>query len=136
MEDKIIRFSVSLPEELLAELDKQVIGEGYVSRSEFVRDVIREKTAKNQWTDETSEVFGVLTLIYDHHQKELSAKMIDIQHQKGLNILCTTHVHIDHHNCMETIMVKGTPGEIEKIAKQIGGLKGVKFSELTRTAKL
>ena len=102
MEDKIIRFSVSLPEELLAELDKQVIGEGYVSRSEFVRDVIREKTAKNQWTDETSEVFGVLTLIYDHHQKELSAK----------------------------------PGEIEKIANQIGGLKGVKFSELTRTAKL
>lgn len=133
--DAIIRFSVSLPEELLESLDRQIINRGYVSRSEFIRDLIREQLIEDRWSgDET--VIGVLTLIYDHHQRELSQRMIDLQHDSDAHILCSTHVHIDHHNCLETIMIEGTPARVEEIASKIGGLKGINFSKLTKTASL
>jgi CopG family nickel-responsive transcriptional regulator len=132
--DKTIRFCVSLQETLLEELDKKVINKGYPSRSELVRDLIREKLVDDSWSGGKDEVVGVLTLIYDHHQRELSQKMIELQHQKYVNILCNTHVHIDHHNCLETIIIKGDAQTIENLSIQIGGLKGVKFSKLTRAS--
>jgi len=132
--DKIIRFSVSLPESLLVELDEKIIKKGYSSRSEFVRDLIREQMVEESWGEKNGDVMGVLTLVYDHHQRELSQKMIDLQHRRFVNVLCNTHVHIDHHNCLETIMIKGSPEIIEKMALEIGGLRGVKFSKLTKTA--
>ena len=133
--DPIIRFSVSLPEELLESLDRQIIDRGYVSRSEFIRDLIREQIIEDRWQGD-EEVVGVLTIIYDHHQRELSQKMIDIQHDTLANILCSTHVHIDHHNCLETIIIQGKPDQIEKIAFELGGLKGIKFAKLTKTSSL
>jgi CopG family nickel-responsive transcriptional regulator len=78
--DKVIRFSVSLPEQLLVELDKKVSTQGYASRSEFTRDLIREKIVKDNWKDDNSEVIGVLTMIYTHHQNDLVQRIIDIQH--------------------------------------------------------
>ncbi len=132
--DKTIRFCVSLQETLLEELDKKVTNRGYSSRSELVRDLIREKLVDDSWSGGKEEVVGVLTLIYDHHQRELSQKMIELQHQKYVNILCNTHVHIDHHNCLETIIIKGDAPTIESLSIQIGGLKGVKFSKLTRAS--
>ncbi|WP_457640419.1 nickel-responsive transcriptional regulator NikR [Persephonella sp.] len=136
MKEKIIRFSVSLPETLLKELDNRVINKGYASRSELIRDLIRELIIEDKWQNEAEEVVGVLTVIYDHHQRELTQKMIDIQHSKYVNIMCNTHVHLDHHNCLETIIIKGKPSEIEKIAIEIGGLKGVKFAKLTKSSKV
>ncbi|MFP4332590.1 MAG: nickel-responsive transcriptional regulator NikR [Campylobacterales bacterium] len=132
--DKTIRFCVSLQETLLEELDTKVTNRGYSSRSELVRDLIREKLVDDSWSGGKEEVVGVLTLIYDHHQRELSQKMIELQHQKYLNILCNTHIHIDHHNCLETIIIKGDAQTIENLSIQIGGLKGVKFSKLTRAS--
>ncbi|ACO03887.1 MAG TPA: nickel-responsive transcriptional regulator NikR [Persephonella sp.] len=136
MGEKTIRFSVSLPEDLLKELDSRVIKKGYSSRSELIRDLIRELIIEEKWDSETEEVFGVLTIIYDHHQRDLTRKMIDIQHSKYVNILCSTHVHLDHNNCLETIIIKGKPSEIEKLSIEIGGLKGVKFSKLTKSSKV
>lgn len=132
--DTIIRFSISLPEDLLIALDNQIINQGYVSRSEFMRDLIREQLIEERWNSSEETVIGVLTLIYDHHQRDLLQRMTDLQHDSFAQILCNTHVHIDHHNCLETIMIKGTPAQVEGIASKISGLKGINFSKLTKTA--
>lgn len=132
--DVIIRFSISLPEDLLISLDNQIVNQGYVSRSEFMRDLIREQLVEDRWNSSEEMVIGVLTLIYDHHQRDLLQKMTDLQHDNDAQILCNTHVHIDHHNCLETIMIKGTPAQVEGVASKISGLKGINFSKLTKTA--
>jgi CopG family nickel-responsive transcriptional regulator len=133
--DDTIRFSVSLPAGLLAKLDRRVTSRGYPSRSELVRDMIRERLVEDAW-QAGEAVAGVLAIVYDHHQRELAQKLIDIQHNERVHVLCSTHVHLDHHNCLETIILDGHPPEIEHIAAEIGGLKGVKFAKLTRTSRL
>lgn len=132
--DKIIRFSVSLPEKLLEELDKKVDEQGYASRSEFTRDLIREKIVKDDWQDEKSKVIGVLTMIYTHHQNELVQKILEIQHDANITIMCNTHVHISHENCLETIMVSGMVKNVKDFAQKITGLKGVKFCKLVEAS--
>ena len=119
--DKIIRFSVSLPEKLLEELDKKVDAQGYASRSEFTRDLIREKIVKDDWQDDNSDVIGVLTMIYTHHDTKV-------------NIMCNTHVRVSHEHCLEPIMVKGKVSEVKDFAQKIAGLKGVKFSKLVEAS--
>ena len=132
--ENIIRFSVSLPKQLLDELDSKISAQGYASRSEFTRDLIREKIVNDSWKDADEDLIGVLTLIYLHHQNDLVVKMMDIEHKANLNIVCTTHIHIDHNNCLETLILRGKAGIIEKFSEKIGGLKGVKFSKLTKAA--
>ncbi len=134
--DPVIRFSISLPQSLLDELDSRTTEKGYSSRSEFVRDLIREQMIATKWNAQGAKVVGVLTLIYDHHQRNLGYQLTEAQHQKNLNVLCSTHVHLDHHNCLETIFIQGSPADIERIAVEIGGLRGVKFSKLVRTAQI
>ena len=90
--ENIIRFSVSLPKQLLDELDSKINTQGYASRSEFTRDLIREKIVNDSWKDAEEELIGVLTLVYLHHQNDLVVKMIDIEHKANLNIVCTTHI--------------------------------------------
>lgn len=131
-----IRFSVSLPRALLQELDVRVINRGYASRSEFVRDLIRERIVEDCWRSPDNVVVGVLTITYDHHQRELVQRIMDIQHNGLVHVLCTTHVHLDHDNCLESIVIKGRPDEIEQISTEISGLRGVRFAKLTKTAKL
>lgn len=134
--DQTIRFTVSLPEELLAALDRRVQTRGYESRSGLVRDLIREKLVEDRWQDEGKDVVGVLTISYDHHQRDLTHKIMEIQHNQYVHILCSTHVHLDHHNCLETIIISGHPPEIERISDEIRTLRGVRFAELTRAAKV
>lgn len=135
MKEKIVRFCVSLPVDLLEELDKKIIEKGYSSRSELVRDLIRELLVEYKWRGE-EEVIGVLTIIYNHHQKGLNGRMLEIQHNHYVKVLCSTHVHLDHHNCLENIVLRGNPEEIESLSIKIGGLKGVKFAKLTKTASV
>ncbi|HIP29985.1 MAG TPA: nickel-responsive transcriptional regulator NikR [Sulfurospirillum arcachonense] len=134
MDNNVIRFSVSLPEKLLVELDKKVNEQGYASRSEYTRDLIRERIVKDSWKEDDSEVIGVLTMIYTHHQNDLVDRILTIQHDAKIKIMCNTHVHIDHDNCLETIMIQGSVSEIKDFAQKIGGLKGVKFSKLVEAA--
>ncbi|MDR1614286.1 MAG: nickel-responsive transcriptional regulator NikR [Campylobacteraceae bacterium] len=132
--DKIIRFTISLSEPLLDELDKKVNEQGYVSRSEFIRDLIREKMVKDEWEGGYDEVIGVLTIIYTHHQNNLVQKITDIQHDANVDIMCNTHVHVNHENCLETIMLKGMADDIVDFSQKILGLKGVKFAKLVKAA--
>ncbi len=137
--DNIIRFSVSLPLGLLEELDCKITQNGYTSRSELIRDMIREKLVDEKWekgiSEGTKEHLGVLVLIYDHHQKGLNQRKNEIEHDNQLvEVVCTTHVHIDHNNCLETIILRGKKDDIEKLSLEIGGLLGVKFAKLTKTA--
>jgi len=134
MDNNVIRFSVSLPEKLLVELDKKVNEQGYASRSEYTRDLIRERIVKDSWKEDDSDVIGVLTMIYTHHQNDLVDRILTIQHDAKIKIMCNTHVHIDHDNCLETIMIQGSVSEIKDFAQKIGGLKGVKFSKLVEAA--
>lgn len=132
--DDIIRFTVSLPSRLLKELDKHVGKNKYPSRSEYVRDLIREKIVESKWTDSAGDIVGVLTISYDHHQRGLTQKILDIQHGASVNVLCATHVHLDHHNCLEAIIIKGRPVDIDRISIQLGGLRGVKYANLTHAS--
>jgi CopG family nickel-responsive transcriptional regulator len=134
MDNNVIRFSVSLPEKLLVELDKKVNEQGYASRSEYTRDLIRERIVKDSWKEDATEVIGVLTMIYTHHQNDLVDRILTIQHDAKIKIMCNTHVHVDHDNCLETIMIQGSVSEIKDFAQKIGGLKGVKFSKLVEAA--
>ncbi|QGU32297.1 nickel-responsive transcriptional regulator NikR [Thermochromatium tepidum] len=134
--DSTIRFTVSLPKTLLDELDQRVVNRGYASRSELVRDLIRERIVEETWERGDAEVAGVLTIVYDHHQRELTRQILDIQHHQYVHVIATTHVHLDHHNCLETIILRGMPAEIERLSLEIGGLRGVRFAELTRTSKV
>lgn len=134
MDNNVIRFSVSLPEKLLVELDKKVNEQGYASRSEYTRDLIRERIVKDSWKEDSTNVIGVLTMIYTHHQKDLVDRILTIQHDAKIKIMCNTHVHVDHDNCLETIMIEGAVSQIKDFAQKIGGLKGVKFSKLVEAA--
>ncbi|NCA70324.1 MAG: nickel-responsive transcriptional regulator NikR [Sphingobacteriia bacterium] len=134
--EETIRFSVSLPRPLLEELDRRVVGKGYASRSELMRDLIRERMVEETWERGDQEVAGVLTIVYDHHQRELNQQILDIQHRQFVHVIATTHVHMDHHNCLETIIMRGLPAEIERLSLEIGGLRGVRFAELTRASRL
>lgn len=134
--DELQRFSVSLPAGLLAELDRRITRQGYPSRSELVRDLIRERLVAEKWEQGAGPVFGTLTLSYDHHTRGLADRLAELQHNRYINVLCSTHVHVDHHHCLEVILLRGRPAEIERLAIRIGGLKGVRFSRLTRASTL
>jgi len=132
---KIERICITIPKELVDFIDKKV-EQSYASRSEFIRDLVREAIVEDEWKDENNELIGVLVIIYDHHKRELTQKLLDIQHNHYINILCTTHIHIDHNNCLESIMIKGPSQTIIETVNVIAGLNGVKFAKLVKASKL
>ncbi len=129
-----VRISVSLPARLLDELDGRIVRRGYSSRSEFVRDLIRERLVQDKWESDSGDVVGVLTISYNHRQRGLADRLIETQHKKYVNVLCATHIHMDQSNCLEIIVIRGRPPEIEDLAIEIGGLRGVRFAKLTRAS--
>ncbi len=131
-----IRYTISLPKPLLDALDDRVISKGYASRSEFVRDLIREQLVRDQWADSEAEVFGVLTISYDHHQPGLVDKLVGVQHDRYAHVLCATHVHIDHHHCLEAIIIRGKPAQLDRLANELSGMRGVRIAKLTRASRV
>jgi CopG family nickel-responsive transcriptional regulator len=132
MTDPVIRFTVSLPRPLLDALDKRITNRGYASRSEVVRDLIRRELTVDRWREGTEEMVGVLSITYDHHRRGLVDRLHAIQHDRYVHVLCTQHVHVDHHTCLETIVLRGLPAQVEDLALEIGGQKGVQQAELVR----
>ena len=100
----LVRFGVSLEKDLLEKFDKLIEQKNYTNRSEAFRDLIRQELVKKEW-EAGEEVAGTITIIYDHHQRELVTKLMDIQHEHGKNIISTQHIHLDHHNCMEIVAI-------------------------------
>lgn len=126
----LVRFGVSLERSLLGKWDGLLRGKGYNNRSEALRDLIRQELVKEEWSS-GEEVVGAITLVYDHHKRELVNKLTNLQHDFGGLIFASQHIHIDHHNCMEIIAVKGKPDDIRSLADKMRGTKGVKHGALS-----
>ena len=126
------RTGVSLDEGLLIEFDRLITKRGYKNRSEAFRDLIREALL-SETVDLNRPVVGTLTLVYDHHVPNLSEKLTDAQHTAGAMVLAATHVHLDHHYCLEVIIMKGRSKEIQGIADRILALRGVELGKLVLT---
>ena len=133
MTENITRFGVSIKPGLLDKFDKIIKKKGYNNRSEAIRDIIRKSIIKEDTIALNSEVIGTLTMIYNHHEGTLTNKLLDLQHEHHNEILSTTHIHVDHHNCLEVLVLKGKTGEIKKLADNIKALKGIKHGELVIT---
>lgn len=125
----LVRFGVSLSKDLLEKFDRLIANKNYTNRSEAFRDLIRQELVKKEWA-EGDEVAGTITLVYDHHQRELARKIMHIQHDHGESIISTQHVHFDHHNCLEVITVKGDPKKVQALADILRAAKGVKHLTL------
>ena len=129
-----IRFGVSLNSELLEKFDALCDEKSYQTRSEAIRDLIRGVLVQKEWEQSDMEVAGVLTLVYDHHTSDLAQRLIEIQHEDHDLILCSMHVHLDHHNCLEIVAVKGRAHEVEKLAHALRSVKGVRHGTLSMTS--
>ena len=126
----LIRFGVSLEKELLSKFDSLLREKGYLNRSEAIRDIIRENLVRKEWL-EGKDVNAVITLVYDHHKRELVNRLTDIQHDFHEFIISGQHVHMDKDNCLEIIVVKGNSKKIKSLAYKLKSIKGVKHSSLT-----
>ena len=127
---EIVRFGVSLEKELLDKFDRLIKEKKYPNRSEAIRDLIRENLVKREWVEE-KEVAGAITLVFDHHKRELMNTLTDIQHDFHELIVSSQHIHLDKDNCFEIIAVKGDPKRIEKLAFKMRSTKGVIHGSLT-----
>ena len=129
----LIRFGVSIEKKLLEKYDN-LIKDSYNNRSEAIRDLIRDKIIENKKKHSNEDVVGSLTLLYDHHQRELSQKMLKIQHKYSSLFTTNLHLHLNKRFCLEVIIVQGIAKELQKVTDKLIGLKGVLHGELTITA--
>lgn len=132
---EIIRFGVSLDTQLLEKFDALNSEKGYKNRSEAIRDLIRNELVEQEWTgDENGETVGVFSLVYDHHRNEISQELNHIQHESLELIVSTTHVHVDFHNCLEVIILRGSSRKIREVTNRLGSTRGVKHGKLIMTS--
>ncbi|NMB35993.1 MAG: nickel-responsive transcriptional regulator NikR [Firmicutes bacterium] len=131
---ELVRFGVSISAGLLESFDRIIEKKGYSSRSEAIRDLIRNQLVKMEWESEDEEVAGTITLVYDHHARGLSNQLLEVQHSYHDLILSTMHLHLDHHNCLEVLAVQGATKKIREIAERLISIKGVKHGQLTITS--
>ena len=132
---ELARFSIAVPEELLRAFDDQIARRGdTVNRSGAIRDLIRSSLAKERARTPEAEVIGSLTMIYDHHTGDLTRRLDEIQHDYTHEIVSTMHVHLDHHNCLEILALKGKGKRVYELADRLLGLRGVHHGELTCAA--
>jgi CopG family nickel-responsive transcriptional regulator len=129
----ITRFGVSLSAKLLRNFDRAIAKKGYTSRSEAIRDLIREHLVELDWEEEKKETVGTITLVYDHETRELGDRLIHSQHQYIGSIISTTHIHLDRHNCLEVVIVRGKGKVIKAIANRLISTRGVKHGKLSMT---
>ncbi|MDD2680332.1 MAG: nickel-responsive transcriptional regulator NikR [Candidatus Omnitrophica bacterium] len=130
---RLVRFGVSLESDLLSRFDRLIRERSYTCRSEALRDLIRQELVQKQWS-EGSEIAGAVTLIYDHHRRELVNTLMDIQHNFGSIIISSSHIHLDHNNCLEIIAVKGSPEDAQRLTDSLKSVKGVKHGVLSMSS--
>ena len=124
--NKLIRFSVTIPENLLNEFEKNYYAENRENRSEAIRNLMRGYVAGECWKSGSSEIFATITITYDHHLPELTEKLTAAQHDSGEIIICSTHVHINHTTCLECIITKGLSDDIKKFIETLKKIRGIK----------
>ena len=129
----LARIGVAIDSALLGKFDRLIEQRGYANRSEAFRDLIRSDLVEKRWESPDSNVVGTVTLVYDHHVRLLSERLTDLQHEHHRLILSTLHVHLDHDNCLEVILVKGKASAVQKLADALIATKGVKHGRFTAT---
>jgi len=127
---EIVRFSVSLEGDLLEEFDAFCRQQQFATRSEAVRQLIRETLTRQAWESGTQEVVGTLTLVYDHHRAQLNERLMEVQHDNTDLVISTLHSHLSHDLCLEVILLRGPADRLQKIAARLRGLKGIHKGEL------
>lgn len=126
----LIRFGVSIAKDLLDKFDAIIKDQEYPTRSKALEDLMRKAINEHNLTNDATIVIGSIDLLYDHHKRELLNRLTDIQHNFQEIILSSQHIHVDHHNCFEIIVVKGEKGKVEKLAAHVKAEKGVKYATL------
>ena len=129
---ELVRFGVSIDAGLLDQFDRQIAQKGYNNRSEAIRDLIRDNIVEQEWATD-DETVGTITLVYDHHTPELNQKMTHIQHSFTGEIKSVLHIHMDHSNCLEVLVVQGNGALVRQLADRLISLRGIKHGKLTMT---
>ncbi len=129
---KLVRFGVSLDRQLLDEFDRLTEEKGYATRSEAIRDLIRADLVEEEWAG-NRETVATVTIVYDHHVRDLTEKLTEVQHRSQALIVSSLHVHLDHDHCLEVLVLRGKGAEIRKVADRMIGTKGVKHGKLAMT---
>ena len=132
-DSSLSRFGVSIEEPLLKKFDSFISSNNYKNRSEALRDLIRIALVEEEWENADEEVAGAIVLVYNHHKRELADKLLDIQHDYNRYIISSQHIHLDHDNCLEIIVVKGNMKFIQEILSKLKSAKGVKHASLTKS---
>jgi CopG family transcriptional regulator, nickel-responsive regulator len=128
------RVGISLDKALLADFDKLIARQGYQSRSEAIRDLVRQQLSQERLADPQAEAVAAVFIVYDHHAAKLSEKLISLQHSHLLHAISSLHVHLDQHDCLEIIVLRGKVGEINKVGENILSMKGVKLGRVNLVA--
>jgi len=130
----IARFSVSLEADLLEQFDRYCQAGRFATRSEAIRQLLREKLTSHAWSSDARDATATLTLVYDHHRTRLSEQLLELQHRHADAVVSTLHVHLDHDTCLEVIVLRGRAGDLEQLAAGLRGLKGIHKGELVLAA--
>ncbi|MCS7091019.1 MAG: nickel-responsive transcriptional regulator NikR [Verrucomicrobiota bacterium] len=130
----VARFTVSVPADLLRELDRMAEQKGYTNRSLAVADMIRDELVEHRQRTGHGEIVGTLTLVYDHHTRHVQETLTELQHEHHERIISTVHVHLDAHHCLEVLLMRGPAPEIKRIADALIAARGVKHGKLTVTS--
>jgi CopG family nickel-responsive transcriptional regulator len=131
---EIARIGIAISEDLLKEFDDLIAKRSYTNRSEAFRDLVRNALVEEISGSPDSEVFGTVTLVYDHHARLLSGRLTELQHRHFASIMSTLHVHLDHDNCLEVILVRGRSSQVQDLANALIAIKGVKHGRFVLTA--
>ena len=129
----VARFGVSIPQGLMEAFDRRIRAKGYSNRSEAIRDLMREYLVAGEWDRDDGIVVGTITVVYSHGTPELTHVLTELQHRFHGAVSCSTHVHLDEHNCLEVIVVKGRAKAVQEIADQLISTRGVKHGKLVCT---
>ena len=131
---QLVRFGVSMDAELLAAFDQLTSRKGYANRSEAIRDLVRDCIVKTEWERDQKPLVAALCVVYDHHAPNLHSRLAALQHEHASQVTATLHVHLDSHNCLEIIVLRGTPSKLRRLADQIISTRGVKHGQLVMTS--
>ena len=132
--EELVRFGVSIRAKLLDQFDRLISQKGYVNRSEAIRDLIRKHLVEHEWEQGDKETLGTLTIVYNHHVRELAERLDHFQHDHYERVISTMHVHLDEDNCLEVMVLRGIPSEIRSMSDHILGVKGVNHGQLVMTS--
>jgi CopG family nickel-responsive transcriptional regulator len=130
---RVVRFGISMDQELLVRFDRRIARKGYDNRSEAIRDLVRADLVAEEWEQAEGEVVAIISLVYDHHLRHLARRLTGFQHTHYQTILSSLHVHLDENNCLEVLVVRGLEPDIRVLAERLIATKGIKHGRLTLT---